>query len=91
MADGRFLIFTIELARYLCVTDRRGIYSEVTGPGFALLERARPAHNSTLQEALATAAMHMARRLMNIALCGAGTPATVSLAVSPEYPTQTKR
>ena len=46
------------LARYLCVTDRRGIYSEVTGPGFALLERARPAHNSTLQEALATAAMH---------------------------------
>lgn len=44
------------LARYLCPTDRRGIYSEVTQPGFALLEQARPAHNSTLQAALAEAA-----------------------------------
>lgn len=44
------------LARYLCPTDRRGIYSEVTRPGFALLEQARPAHNSTLQAALAEAA-----------------------------------
>ena len=44
------------LARYLCPTDRRGIYSEVTEPGFALLDRARPAHNSTLQDALAEAA-----------------------------------
>ncbi len=44
------------LARYLCPTDRRGIYSEVTQPGFALLEQARPAHNSTLQVALAEAA-----------------------------------
>ena len=44
------------LARYLCPTDRRGIYSEVTQPGFALLDQARPAHNSTLQEALAEAA-----------------------------------
>lgn len=44
------------LARYLCPTDRRGIYSEVTEPGFALLDRARPAHNSTLQHALAEAA-----------------------------------
>jgi DNA-binding MarR family transcriptional regulator len=44
------------LARYLCPTDRRGIYSEVTDTGFELLELARPAHNSTLQEALAEAA-----------------------------------
>lgn len=44
------------LARYLCATDRRGIYSEVTPAGFALLELARPTHNETLREALAEAA-----------------------------------
>jgi len=46
------------LARYLCPTDRRGIYSEVTPAGFALLERARPAHNATLREALAEASLN---------------------------------
>src|SRR3954467_6499783 len=44
------------LARYLCPTDRRGIYSEVTPAGFALLEAARPTHNETLREALGEAA-----------------------------------
>jgi DNA-binding MarR family transcriptional regulator len=44
------------LARYLCPTDRRGIYSEVTPAGFALLESARPTHNETLREALGEAA-----------------------------------
>ena len=46
------------LVRYLCSTDRRGIYSEVTPAGFALLERARPAHNTTLREALAEASLN---------------------------------
>jgi DNA-binding MarR family transcriptional regulator len=43
------------LARFLCATDRRGIYSEVTPAGFALLEQARPKHNETLAAELAQA------------------------------------
>ncbi|HZZ50543.1 MAG TPA: MarR family transcriptional regulator [Pseudonocardia sp.] len=43
------------LARYLCPTDRRGIYSEVTGAGFDLLGKARPTHNTTLAAELAEA------------------------------------
>jgi DNA-binding MarR family transcriptional regulator len=44
------------LARYLCPTDRRGIYSEVTPAGFALLARARPTHNAMLGAELEAAA-----------------------------------
>ncbi|MBP1159886.1 DNA-binding MarR family transcriptional regulator [Rhodococcus sp. PvR044] len=40
------------LARYLCQDDRRGIYTEVTEAGRALLERARPTHDAKLREAL---------------------------------------
>ncbi|MFE9256473.1 MarR family winged helix-turn-helix transcriptional regulator [Streptomyces sp. NPDC006879] len=43
------------LARCLCPEDRRGIYSEVTPAGFALLDRARPEHNAVLRDALAEA------------------------------------
>lgn len=43
------------LARYLCPTDRRGIYSEVTPAGFELLTLARPTHNATLAAELAEA------------------------------------
>ncbi|GAA4398382.1 MarR family transcriptional regulator [Actinomadura sp. NPDC048032] len=44
------------LSRYLCPTDRRGIYTDVTDAGLRLLEEARPTHNTALREALDQAA-----------------------------------
>lgn len=44
------------LERYLCADDRRGIYTEVTKAGQALLEEARPTHGAALSEALQDAA-----------------------------------
>ncbi|NDU73688.1 MarR family transcriptional regulator [Actinomadura sp. DSM 109109] len=44
------------LSRYLCPTDRRGIYTDVTDEGRRLLEEARPTHNEALREALDQAA-----------------------------------
>ena len=44
------------LQRYLCPTDRRGIYTEVTEKGHELLALARPTHDRTLSESLAAAA-----------------------------------
>ncbi|MFJ5677720.1 MarR family winged helix-turn-helix transcriptional regulator [Streptomyces sp. NPDC093097] len=44
------------LERYLCPTDRRGIYTNVTEDGLRLLEEARPTHNTALREALDQAA-----------------------------------
>ncbi|WP_433612266.1 MarR family winged helix-turn-helix transcriptional regulator [Prescottella agglutinans] len=44
------------LSRYLCPTDRRGIYTDVTDDGRRLLEEARPTHNTALREALDEAA-----------------------------------
>jgi DNA-binding MarR family transcriptional regulator len=43
------------LSRYLCPTDRRGIYTELTEAGVALLTAARPTHDTALGEALAEA------------------------------------
>ena len=43
------------LARYLCPTDRRGIYTDVTEAGLRLLEQARPTNDAALREALADA------------------------------------
>lgn len=40
------------LARYLCPTDRRGIYTHVTEDGRRLLEEARPTNDTALREAL---------------------------------------
>ncbi|QFZ21099.1 MarR family winged helix-turn-helix transcriptional regulator [Saccharothrix syringae] len=40
------------LSRYLCPTDRRGIYTDVTEAGLALLAAARPTHGEALREAL---------------------------------------
>ncbi|MEY9931047.1 DNA-binding MarR family transcriptional regulator [Catenulispora sp. GP43] len=40
------------LERYLCPTDRRGIYTNVTPAGLALLAEARPTHDTALREAL---------------------------------------
>ena len=43
------------LTRILCDDDRRGIYTELTPAGLRLLEEARPAHDATLERALAAA------------------------------------
>ncbi|TWV32510.1 MarR family transcriptional regulator [Streptomyces misionensis] len=40
------------LERYLCPTDRRGIYTNVTEAGLRLLEKARPTNDAALREAL---------------------------------------
>ncbi|MGW1766939.1 MarR family winged helix-turn-helix transcriptional regulator [Streptomyces sp. NPDC002073] len=44
------------LARYLCPTDRRGIYTNVSEAGAALLAEARPTNEAALREALDAAA-----------------------------------
>ncbi|MBB5153284.1 MarR family winged helix-turn-helix transcriptional regulator [Saccharopolyspora phatthalungensis] len=43
------------LTRILCKDDRRGIYTELTDAGRALLEEARPTHDEALEKALAEA------------------------------------
>ncbi|RZQ61962.1 MarR family winged helix-turn-helix transcriptional regulator [Amycolatopsis suaedae] len=43
------------LQRYLCPTDRRGIYTEVTDAGKTLLADARPTHDAALSAALGEA------------------------------------
>ncbi len=40
------------LSRYLCPTDRRGIYTNVTEAGLLLLRQARPTYEGALREAL---------------------------------------
>ncbi|WP_031040058.1 MarR family winged helix-turn-helix transcriptional regulator [Streptomyces sp. NRRL F-5650] len=44
------------LERYLCPTDRRGIYTNVTAAGLRLLSEARPTNDLALREALDEAA-----------------------------------
>jgi DNA-binding MarR family transcriptional regulator len=44
------------LMRYLCPTDRRGIYTNVSDAGLKLLEEARPTNEAALREALDAAA-----------------------------------
>lgn len=44
------------LSRYLCPTDRRGIYTDVSPSGARLLAEARPTNNAALREALDEAA-----------------------------------
>ncbi|WP_030420078.1 MarR family transcriptional regulator [Streptomyces sp. SCSIO 75703] len=46
------------LERYLCPTDRRGIYTDVTAAGRKLLDEARPSNQAALREALDEAATH---------------------------------
>ncbi|NUT35066.1 MAG: MarR family transcriptional regulator [Hamadaea sp.] len=43
------------LTRVLCQDDRRGIYTELTTRGSALLAKARPTHDEVLADALAQA------------------------------------
>ncbi|WP_314175303.1 MarR family winged helix-turn-helix transcriptional regulator [Streptomyces winkii] len=44
------------LSRYLCPTDRRGIYTDVTDAGLTLLAEARPTNDTAVREALDEAA-----------------------------------
>ncbi|MFE7566281.1 MarR family winged helix-turn-helix transcriptional regulator [Streptomyces sp. NPDC057539] len=44
------------LTRYLCPTDRRGIYTNVSEAGLRLLAEARPTNHAALREALDEAA-----------------------------------
>lgn len=44
------------LTRYLCDTDRRGIYTDVTDAGLTLLAQARPTNDDALRAALDEAA-----------------------------------
>ncbi|MEI5524607.1 MarR family transcriptional regulator [Streptomyces brasiliscabiei] len=44
------------LARYLCPTDRRGIYTDVSEAGLRLLAEARPTNDAALRESLDEAA-----------------------------------
>ncbi|MFC8227585.1 MarR family winged helix-turn-helix transcriptional regulator [Streptomyces sp. NPDC057287] len=44
------------LTRYLCDTDRRGIYTDVTEAGLTLLSEARPTNDTALRTALDEAA-----------------------------------
>ncbi|MER5551469.1 MarR family transcriptional regulator [Streptomyces sp. NPDC002793] len=44
------------LTRYLCDTDRRGIYTDVTEAGLTLLNQARPTNDTALRAALDEAA-----------------------------------
>ncbi|MGW1773973.1 MarR family winged helix-turn-helix transcriptional regulator [Streptomyces sp. NPDC002104] len=46
------------LSRYLCDTDRRGIYTEVSPAGLTLLSEARPTNDTALREALDEAALN---------------------------------
>ena len=43
------------LSRFLCPTDRRGIYTDVTKAGLKLLEAAKPTNRRALNDALALA------------------------------------
>ncbi|MFF1693635.1 MarR family winged helix-turn-helix transcriptional regulator [Streptomyces sp. NPDC058257] len=46
------------LSRYLCPTDRRGIYTDVSESGATLLSEARPTNDAALREALDEAALN---------------------------------
>lgn len=43
------------LTRVLCKDDRRGIYTELTSDGRAMLDSARPTHDETLERSLSAA------------------------------------
>ncbi|PRX97996.1 MarR family winged helix-turn-helix transcriptional regulator [Allonocardiopsis opalescens] len=42
--------------RFLCPTDRRGVYTQITARGRELVAQARPTHRAVLERALAAAA-----------------------------------
>ncbi|WP_328642471.1 MULTISPECIES: MarR family transcriptional regulator [Streptomyces] len=63
------------LSRYLCPTDRRGIYTDVTEAGRTLLEQARPTNEKALREALDQAATNPELAPLVRALEAHGVPA----------------
>jgi DNA-binding MarR family transcriptional regulator len=63
------------LTRYLCATDRRGIYTDVTEAGQKLLEEARPTNDSALREALDEAAKNPELAPLVQVVEGVGAPA----------------
>ncbi|MFE6555391.1 MarR family winged helix-turn-helix transcriptional regulator [Streptomyces sp. NPDC057746] len=67
------------LSRYLCPTDRRGIYTNVTDAGTELLEAARPTHDTALRAALAQATQDV--RLEPLVRVLQASPTPVALAV----------
>ncbi|MFE6871388.1 MarR family winged helix-turn-helix transcriptional regulator [Kitasatospora sp. NPDC057692] len=65
------------LARYLCPTDRRGIYTNVSEEGLKLLEEARPTNDAALREALDEAARNPELASLVEAVEAVETPARV--------------
>ncbi|MEW1699948.1 MarR family winged helix-turn-helix transcriptional regulator [Streptomyces sp. NPDC093249] len=63
------------LTRYLCTTDRRGIYTDVTETGQKLLDEARPTNDNALREALDEAAKNPELTALVQVLEGQATPA----------------
>ncbi|MFI9329420.1 MarR family winged helix-turn-helix transcriptional regulator [Kitasatospora sp. NPDC052868] len=63
------------LARYLCPTDRRGIYTNVSADGLKLLEEARPTNEAALREALEAADLDPRLRPLVATVRAAGAPA----------------
>ncbi|MFD7263651.1 MarR family winged helix-turn-helix transcriptional regulator [Streptomyces sp. NPDC059874] len=61
------------LARYICDTDRRGIYTDVSESGLALLAEARPTNDTALREALDEAALRPELAPLVAAVRGSGT------------------
>ncbi|MQY09919.1 hypothetical protein SRB5_00220 [Streptomyces sp. RB5] len=68
------------LARYLCPTDRRGIYTNVSEAGLKLLEEARPTNDAALREALTEAAEDQQLASLVRAVEATRTPAVVGAA-----------
>ncbi|MET8503772.1 MarR family transcriptional regulator [Streptomyces sp. NPDC004787] len=63
------------LTRYLCATDRRGIYTDVTEAGQKLLDEARPTNDAALREALDAAAQNPELAPLVRVVEGLGVPA----------------
>ncbi|MEU2207954.1 MarR family transcriptional regulator, partial [Streptomyces hygroscopicus] len=62
------------LSRYICPSDRRGIYTDVSAEGLKLLEEARPTNDAALREALADAARRPELAPLVAAVEGLSTP-----------------
>ncbi len=70
-------------ARYLCPTDRRGIYTDVTEAGLKLLAQARPTNDAALWEALAEAAANPELSLLVAAVEAVETAGVVEVMGAP--------
>ncbi|WP_049571717.1 MarR family winged helix-turn-helix transcriptional regulator [Streptomyces sp. SBT349] len=66
------------LERYLCPTDRRGIYTDVTEAGLTLLAQARPTNDAALRGALDEAAKNPELAPLVRAVASLNAPATAA-------------